>query len=190
MKKAVMFFATGFEEVEALMTVDLLRRGGVDIKMASVTDAMTVTGSHDIQVGMDTTLAQLDMEEMDAVIIPGGMPGTNNLGASERVCQVLKDMNQKGKLVAAICAAPSVLGACGILKGKRATCYPGFEEKLEGAEFVDEMAVVDENVVTSRGLGTSMEFGLALVEQLVSTEKAEEVRKSIVFKYEQEKERK
>ncbi len=183
MKQTVMLFATGFEEVEALMTVDLLRRGGVDVKLASITEDMTVCGSHSIQVGMDTTLAQVDMKQMDAVLIPGGMPGTRNLGKDDAVCQALIDMNGEGKLVGAICAAPSVLGACGILDGKRATCYPGYEDQLGGGIFVDEMVVADGNVVTSRGLGTSMEFGFKLLELLVSKEKAEEVRESIVFKY-------
>ena len=183
MKQTVMLFATGFEEVEALMTVDLLRRGGVDVKLASITGDMTVCGSHSIQVGMDTTLAQVDMKQMDAVLIPGGMPGTRTLGKDDAVCQALIDMNGEGKLVGAICAAPSVLGACGILDGKRATCYPGYEDQLGGGIFVDEMVVADGNVVTSRGLGTSMEFGFKLLELLVSKEKAEEVRESIVFKY-------
>lgn len=183
MKKAVMLFATGFEEVEALMTADLLMRGGVQVQLVSITEETTVTGSHGIRTGMDTTIDKVDFEEQDAVIIPGGMPGTLNLGESAAVTEALKKMNQEGKLVGAICAAPSVLGQCGILKGKRATCYPGFEEKLTGAQFVDEMVVVDQNVVTSRGLGTSMEFGFALLEQLVSGEKAEEIRKQIVFMY-------
>ncbi len=183
MKQAVMLFARGYEEVEALMTVDLLRRGGVDVKMASITDEMTVCGSHEIRVQMDTKLADVDVDQMDAVIIPGGKEGTDRLGEDASVCQVLKGAFQAGKVVAAICAAPSVLGACGILEGKRATCYPGFEGKLTGAEFVDEMAVVDGNVVTSRGLGTSMEFGFALLEVLVSKEMAEKVRGEIVFKF-------
>lgn len=183
MKQAVMLFATGFEEVEALMTVDILRRGGVEVKLASITEDMTVCGSHGIQVGMDTTLAQTELNGMDAILLPGGMPGTLNLGKDEAVCRAVKQMYEAGKIVGAICAAPSVLGACGILEGRRATCYPGFEDKLTGAEFVDEMAVVDGNVVTSRGLGTSMEFGFTLLSLLGSQEKSEEIRRSIVFPY-------
>ena len=178
-----MLFAEGFEEVEALMTVHILMRGGVDVKLVSVTGEKQVTGSHGIMVGMDITIEEVVYDDQDAVVIPGGMPGTLNLGKSEAVTTALKQMNEAGKIVGAICAAPSVLGACGILQGKRATCYPGFEEKLTGARFVDEMAVVDGNVVTSRGLGTSMEFGFALLEQLVSEEKANEVREQIVFQY-------
>lgn len=183
MKQAVMLFAEGYEEVEALMTVDILMRGGVDIKLVSITDDMQVAGSHGITVGMDMTMKQVDFDEQDAVIIPGGMPGTKNLGECEAVTETLKNANVAGKIVGAICAAPSVLGTCGILEGKKATCYPGFEDMLTGAEFVDEMAVTDGNVVTSRGLGTAMEFGFALLELLVSKEKAEEIRQQIVFKY-------
>lgn len=183
MKKAVMLFAEGFEEVEALMTADLLMRGGVQVQLVSITEEMTVTGSHGIRTGMDTTIDKVDLKEQDAVIIPGGMPGTINLGESDAVAEVLKEMNRQGKLVGAICAAPSVLGKCGILEGKKATCYPGYEEKMTGAEFVNEMVVVDGNVVTSRGLGTSMEFGFGILELLISKEKAEEVRKQIVFMY-------
>lgn len=183
MKKAIMLFADGYEEVEALMTADLLRRGGVDLKLVSITDQMEVTGSHKITVMMDLTLGEIDLDEMDAVILPGGMPGTTNLKKNYVVREVLKQMNDAGKIVAAICAAPSVLGFCGILEGRKATCYPGYEDQLKGAEFVDEMAVIDENIITSRGLGTSMEFGFALIKQLVSEEKAEEIRRQIVFKY-------
>lgn len=183
MKHAVMLFANGYEEVEALMTVDLLRRGGVDVRLASITEEMTVEGSHGIRVEMDTTLADTDLTAMDAILIPGGIPGTPNLAADEKVCQALKEMFRAGKIVGAICAAPSVLGACGILEGKKATCYPGFEDKLTGAEFVDEMVVADGNVVTSRGLGTSMEFGFKLLEILESKETSDRVREAIVFLY-------
>ncbi len=185
MKRAVMLFAEGFEEVEALMTVDLLRRAEIEVTLAAIeSKVQLVTGSHGIGVKMDGTLEQIEMREQDAIILPGGMPGTLHLGESSAVCKTLQEMNEAGKIVAAICAAPSVLGACGILQGKRATSYPGFEEKLSGAEVVtDQPVVVDGNVVTSRGLGTAMEFGFALIEKLVSEEKAEEIRNQIVFMY-------
>lgn len=186
MKKTVMLFAEGYEEVEALMTVDLLRRAGVEVILAAVQpDTTLVVGSHGIGVKMDCTLDEVAWEKQDAVILPGGMPGTRYLGDSQAVCDALKQMNEAGKVVAAICAAPSVLGRCGILEGKKATCYPGFEEALTGATIrQDQPAVVDGNVVTSRGLGTSMEFGFALIEKLLSQDKAEEIRSQIVFMYE------
>ena len=183
MKKAVMLFANGYEEVEALMTVDLLKRAGVDIRLVSINDDMTVTGSHGISVAMDTKLSRIQLKEEDAIIIPGGMPGTMNLGVDVAVTGALKQMNRDGKIVAAICAAPSVLDKCGILEGKKATCYPGFEDKLTGAEIVNKAVVTDGNVITSRGLGTSMEFGFELIKKLISEEKAEEVREQIVFMY-------
>nr|MBP3599217.1 DJ-1/PfpI family protein [Eubacterium sp.] len=185
MKKVVMLFAEGFEEVEALMTVDLLRRAEVEVTMASVEDGMEqVMGSHGIGITMDGNMNEVNWEQQDAVILPGGMPGTLHLGDSEAVCEMVKKMNAEGKIVAAICAAPSVLGACGVLEGKRATSYPGFEEKLTGATVVtDQPVVADGNVITSRGLGTSMEFGFKLIELLVSKEKAEEIRQQIIFMY-------
>ena len=183
MKKAVMLFANGYEEVEALMTVDLLKRAGVDIRLVSINDDMTVTGSHGISVTMDTKLSRIQLKEEDAIIIPGGMPGTMNLGVYVAVTGALKQMNRDGKIVAAICAAPSVLGKCGILEGKKATCYPGFEDKLIGAEIVNKAVVTDGNIITSRGLGTSMEFGFELIKKLISEEKAEDVREQIVFMY-------
>ncbi len=183
MKQVVMLFATGYEEVEALMTVDLLRRGGVEVKMASISDEDMVTGSHGISVEMDCCLGEVDLEMQDAVILPGGMPGTTNLMASKAVQATLQKMNDDGKIVAAICAAPSVLGQCGLLQGKEATCYPGFEDQLIGAKVVEKPVVSDGNMVTSRGLGTAMEFGFRLIEMLVSGEKAEEIRSQIIFMY-------
>lgn len=183
MKNAIMLFATGFEEVEALMTVDLLRRAEIDVKLVSTSGDSEVCGSHNISVGMDLSLDQVSLMQTDAIIIPGGMPGTLNLGADVAVTGALKKMHRDGKIVAAICAAPSILGKCDILQGLKATCYPGYENKLGGATFVDEAVVVDKNVVTSRGLGTSMEFGFKLIEILVSKEKAQEIRQQIVFMY-------
>lgn len=186
MKKAVMLFVEGYEEVEALMTADLLRRAGIEVMLAAVQDHTDfVTGSHGIGVKMDGALSEVIWDEQDAVILPGGMPGTRYLGDSKDVRDVLNQMHESGKVVAAICAAPSVLGRCGILEGKQATCYPGFEETLTGAKIIkDQPAVTDGNVITARGLGTAMEFGFALIEKLLSKEKAEEIRTQIIFMYE------
>ena len=183
MKRAVILFAEGYETVEALLVVDLLRRGGVEVTMASITEDEFVRSSHGVNVEMDAVLGEVDVLDYDAIILPGGMPGTMNLGVDVAVTGALKQMNRDGKIVAAICAAPSVLGKCGILEGKKATCYPGFEDKLIGAEIVNKAVVTDGNVITSRGLGTSMEFGFELIKKLISEEKAEEVREQIVFMY-------
>ena len=181
MKKAVMFFAEGYETVEALMVVDLLRRAGVTVTMASITDEKTVTSSHGVCVGMVAVLGEVDLLSYDAIILPGGMPGTTNLGESEAVKKAVLAMNEAGKIVSAICAAPGVLGKYGLLEGKKACSYPDHEVNLTGAEVSRDPVVVDGNIVTSRGLGTAMEFGLKLLEILVSPEKAEEIKGKIVY---------
>lgn len=181
MKKTVMLFAEGFETVEALMVVDLLRRAGVTVTMASITGEETVTSSHGVCVGMDAALDGVDLSSYDAIILPGGMPGTTHLGESEAVKKAVLAMDAAGKIVAAICAAPGVLGRYGLLKGKRACSFPDHEVNLTGAEVSRDPVVTDGNIVTSRGLGTAMEFGLKLLEILEGTEKMEEIKKKIVY---------
>lgn len=181
MKRAVMLFAEGFETVEALMVVDILRRGGVEVTMASITEEDYVESSHRVRVEMDAVLGEVDVLEYDAIILPGGMPGTLHLGESEAVKKSVLAMNEAGKIVAAICAAPGVLGKHGLLEGKRACSYPDHEVNLRGAEVSREPVVTDGNIVTSRGLGTAMEFGLALLERLEGREKAEQIKKAIVY---------
>lgn len=181
MKKAVMLFAEGFETVEALMVVDLLRRGGVEVTMASITEDEIVESSHGVRVGMDTVLGEVDVLAYDAVILPGGMPGTTNLGESEAVRKTVLAMNEAGKIVSAICAAPGVLGRYGLLEGKKACSFPEHEINLKGAVVSRDPVVVDGNIVTSRGLGTAMEFGFTLLELLDSPEKAEEIKGKIVY---------
>ena len=181
MKRAVILFAEGYETVEALLVVDLLRRGGVEVTMASITEDEFVRSSHGVNVEMDAVLGEVDILDYDAIILPGGMPGTLNLGASAIVNEVIKKFAAQGKIVAAICAAPSVLGGLGILEGKKAACYPGFEDKLKGAEVVFDQVVRDGNVTTSRGMGTAIPFALDLVSQLVSKEKAQELKKGIIY---------
>ena len=181
MKKAVMLFANGYEEVEALMTVDLLKRAGVDIRLVSINDDMTVTGSHGISVAMDTKLSRIQLKEEDAIIIPGGMPGTMNLGVDVAVTGALKQMNRDGKIVAAICAAPSVLGKCGILEGKKATCYPGFDKYLEGAEYTGNMVEVVDNFILGKGPGAAPAFGFAILEKYAGAAKAQEVKNGMLI---------
>lgn len=181
MKKAVMLFAEGFETVEALMVVDILRRGGVEVTMASITEEESVTSSHRVTVEMDATMGELDLEEYDAVILPGGMPGTIHLGESEAVKKTVLAMNEAGKIVAAICAAPGVLGKHGLLRGKNACSYPEHECNLIGANVSREPVVVDGNIVTSRGLGTAMEFGLQLLKMLAGQEKEEKIKEAIIY---------
>lgn len=181
MKRAIMLFAEGFETVEALMVVDILRRGGVELTMASITEDEMISSSHGVRIEMDAVLGEVDLSEYDAIILPGGMPGTLHLGESEAVKKALHVMNDAGKIVAAICAAPGVLGKHGFLEGKKACSYPSHEENLTGATVLRDAVVVDGNIVTSRGLGTATEFAFALLEILEGKEKEEQIKEAIVY---------
>lgn len=181
MKKTAMIFAEGFEEVEALTVVDLLRRAEIQCDIVSLSGSEDVTGSHGITVRADRSFAGTNFDGYDGVLLPGGQPGTTNLGNDERVLDLLRAFRDSGRLTAAICAAPTVLAGAGLLAGKRAVCYPGLEEKLTGAQAGTEPVAVDGSVITSRGVGTAIPFALALVAYLDSAERAETLAKSIVF---------
>lgn len=182
MKKIGIFMADGCEEIEGLTVVDIVRRAKMEIVMISITGKREVTSSHQVTFLTDALAAEVDYDTLDGIVLPGGMPGTLNLQADETVNKVIRQFAAEGRLVCAICAAPSVLGAAGILEGKWATCHPGFEEKLTGAKVEEKEVVVDGNVITSRGMGTAIPFALSLVSQLVSEEKAQELAQSIIFK--------
>lgn len=181
MSRACVFLAEGFEEIEGLTVVDILRRAGVDTQMVSITEERMVMGSHNIPVQADICFKDADFSGAELLVLPGGMPGTLNLGACKELTELLVQFYESGRKVAAICAAPSVLGDLGILKGKKAACYPGFEARLTGAEVVFDKVAQDGNVTTSRGMGTAIPFALSLVAQLVSEEKALELKKGIVY---------
>ena len=173
--------AEGFEEVEALTPVDLLRRAGVETRLVGVTGA-TVCGARGINVVTDLSMDEVDLAKADMLVLPGGMPGTTNLYADKRVTDAVRTMADAGKYVAAICAAPSIiLGGMGLLEGKKATCYPGMEEQLTGAMASTEPVVRDGSVITSRGLGTAIPFALALVAYFCGEKQAQALAKSIVF---------
>ena len=181
MSQVCVFLADGFEEIEGLTVVDILRRAGVETAMVSITENKAVTGSHGIRVEADVCMKDVDFADVKTLVLPGGMPGTLHLGACKELTDLLLQFHKAGKGVAAICAAPSILGDLGILKGRDAVCYPGFEDRLEGANVTQEKVAADGNVTTSRGMGTAIPFALALVEQRVSKEKAMEVKKSIIY---------
>ena len=181
MKKAIVFLANGFEEMEALGTVDILRRGGIEVTTVSITDNPVVTGAHNVPVTTDTTLGKADLAGSDALVMPGGMPGAANLNDSEPVKEALLQQYREGKIVAAICAAPMVLGGLGLLKGRNATCYPGFEPKLIGANVTGEAVEVSDNVITGKGPGLVMNFALALVAAIKSEAVAEEVAAGLLL---------
>ena len=173
-----LFLANGFEEVEALFTLDVLRRAGLEVKTVAVGESKTVIGTHNIPVIADIHESELDSIVPEAIILPGGMPGTTNLEESTTVVEAIHRAMQSDSLVCAICAAPSILGIMGYLKGKNATCFPGFEEYLDGATIKNERVVKDGNIITSKGMGCAAEFSLAIVEALVSKDKADEIARS------------
>ena len=181
MKKAFVFLATGFEEVEATGTIDVLRRGGIETTVVSITGDCEVDGAHGLALVADKLFAETDFADADALILPGGMPGSNNLNACEPLKDLLVKHYNEGKIVAAICAAPLVLGGLGLLKGREATCYPSFEPKLTGATITGEPVVADGNIITGKGPGLVFDFGLALVEALQGQAVAEEVAAGLLL---------
>ncbi|PXV62657.1 4-methyl-5(b-hydroxyethyl)-thiazole monophosphate biosynthesis [Dysgonomonas alginatilytica] len=179
MRKALIFLTTGFEEIEALATVDILRRGDVDVKTISLTDQKTVVGSHGIPVVADLLFSEADCSATDMLILPGGTPKIND---HEGLKKQVKAFSEADKDIAAICAAPMVLGGLGLLKGKSATCYPGFEKYLDGATLkTQEAVVVDGKIVTGRGPGLTFDFALQLLEVLAGKAKRDEVAKGLLL---------
>ena len=181
-----MFLANGFEEIEALYTLDILRRASVDVKTVAVTSDLPVgfaVGSHNIAVTCDITKDALPLtDEFDMIILPGGMPGSTNLDNDPVVDKYINLALNGGKFICAICAAPYILGKRGLLKGKRATCFPSFEKYLEGATVVDAGVVRDGNIITGRAMGSAHEFALAILEALKGKESANEMKKAIILK--------
>jgi len=179
--KVAVFLANGFEEIEGLTVVDLLRRAGIETQMVSITGSQRVTGSHKIEVTADFLLENADFGSFDMLVLPGGMPGTLNLEACKPLMEQLDAFYQADKWIGAICAAPTVFGHRGYLKDRKAGCYPGMEDGLLGAKVSFDSVNVDGHVITSRGMGTAIDFGLAIIEQLISKEAAEEMAKKIVY---------
>ncbi len=182
MSKVAIILANGFEEIEGLTVVDLLRRADISIDMVSISGSKKVTGAHHISVEADYLFEDYSFEALDMIVLPGGMPGTKHLLAHYELNEKLKEFHKNAKVLAAICAAPSVLGQAGILNGKKAVCYPGFEEKLLGANVCYDEVITDGTVITSRGLGTAIPFSLAIITYLCGKEVAEEISKSIIYK--------
>ena len=181
MRKAAVLLADGFEEIEALTVVDLLRRASVYVDTVSITDEYMVHGAHGINVQTEDLFDEVNFVEFDMIVLPGGMPGTTHLNEHSGVRRVVKDFAESGKYVSAICAAPGILGGLGLLKGKRAACYPSVEEKLSGAVIMKVPVVQDGNIITSRGMGTAIDFSLKLVEILTDKVKADELAESIIY---------
>ena len=173
--------ADGFEDIEALTPEDMLRRAGLEVLTVGITSKIAV-GAHGISVICDKLPEEIDLDMISTVILPGGMPGSLNLDASAFTDEILKSVNARGGRIAAICAAPLVLGRRGLLEGRRATCYPGFENELVGATVTDEPVITDGNITTARGMGVALEFSKELISLLVAKEKAEELSSAIMEK--------
>ena len=183
MAKVLCCFAPGLEECEGLVSVDLLRRAEIDVTIAAVSDERRIVGAHGVAIECDALLTEVDCSDFDALLLPGGMPGTENLFESEIVRALASDYAAAGRIVAAICAAPTVLGRLGLLKSRRATCYPGCEDRLFAAEAVDADTVRDGNVITGRALGAAIPFALELIAALAGADAAEKVKSSIVYNH-------
>lgn len=181
MKKAYLFFATGFEEVEALTVVDILRRGGVDCKTVSITGDYDVTSSHAVTIRADLLFEEQSPEDGDMLILPGGIPGTPNLKAHAGLDKLIRQYHEAGKYLAAVCAAPTVYGEKGLLQGRKATCFPGMESGLVGAEHREDKVVCDGQFITSRGMGTCIDFGLTLLAKLTDEANAQTIGQKIVY---------
>ena len=173
------FLANGFEEIEALTPIDMLRRAGIETTSVSITSENTVVGAHNIAVLADKTVYDITPDNIDAVILPGGMPGADNLNASQEVHAFIDRAVAMGKPVCAICAAPYILGEKGLLKDKKATCYPGFEKSLLGATPSDDGCIVDGSIVTAKAMGKAIDFSLAIIELLLDKDTAEKIKNSI-----------
>lgn len=181
MTKVYEFFADGFEELEAMAPVDILRRGGVEVVTVSVTGSRQVTGSHGVAMVADCLIEACDFGDAAALVLPGGMPGSLTLCRHEGLRAALVAQYERGGIVAAICAAPMVLASVGILRGRRATIYPGMEGHLDGAEYVERQVTVDGNVTTGYGPGAAYDFGYTLLAQLAGEEKAREVKEQMIY---------
>jgi 4-methyl-5(b-hydroxyethyl)-thiazole monophosphate biosynthesis len=182
MAKTVIFLAPGFEEIEALSVVDILRRSGIEIETISISKKLEVSGSHKIKVIADKLFDEVDYSQIDMIILPGGMPGTKNLLENEDLISLILKFNNEKKYISAICAAPMILGKLDILTGKRATCYPGYEQDLNGAVLSADKVVEAENIITSKGPGTAFDFAFRLVEVLLNKRTSDDIRKSMIIR--------
>jgi len=182
MKKVFIFLAEGFEETEAIAAMDVMLRGELDVTSVSVTGKLPVTGAHGIAVNADALFEKANLSSGDMLVLPGGMPGASNLNAHAGLKSALEQYAASGKKIAAICAAPLVFGGLGLLQGKKATAYPGFESTLKGATYVNSPVVKDGNIITGRGPGFAFQFGLAIVEELQGKAKADEVAEGLLLK--------
>ncbi len=178
--KIFLFLADGFEEIEVSATVDILRRAELDVQIVSIMQSLEATGAHGLKIMADSTFDTTSFEEIQMCILPGGMPGASNLYAHEGLRNLLLQTAEKQLPLSAICAAPLVFGRLGLLEGKKATCYPGFEEELKGAEIVKKPVVTDGLFITANGPGSAMDFAFAIVSRLCGEEKVAELKTAMM----------
>lgn len=174
-----MFLADGFEEIEALCPLDLIRRAGLDVTTVGVGGSL-ITGAHGISVKADITDSEFDGKDIDMIFLPGGMPGTLNLAASKTVTDAVDTAAREDAYIAAICAAPSILGDMGLLEGKKAVCYPGFEDRLIGAEIPDKRVVLDGKLLTAKGMGAALDMGMEIVKIFCGENTAKKLRHAVI----------
>ena len=175
------FLAEGFEEIEALAPLDILRRAGIEVEMVSITDNQVVRSSHGVYVLADRILPALDWDDAEMIVLPGGLPGSPNLDACEELRKGIMKLYGEGKPLAAICAAPQVYGHLGILKGVKATCYPGVETELDGADYTAARVEQDGQFITGNGPGAAMEFGYTIAESIKGKEAVLPLRKGMMY---------
>ncbi|WP_282035703.1 DJ-1 family glyoxalase III [Saccharicrinis aurantiacus] len=181
MKKVYIFVADGFEEIELITPLDVLRRAELDVVTVSISEKKEVTGAHNVTFLTDALFSDSKYSDAELLLLPGGMPGAKKLNEHTELKELVASFNKRGKTIAAICAAPIVLGGLGILKRKNATCYPGFEAELEGANITGEAVEVDKNIITAKGPGAAMYFSLAIVTKLCGEQKAIQLAKEMVL---------
>ncbi len=180
MENIAVFLANGFEEIEAVSIIDILRRANLEVTIISITGKTEVKGSHNIVINADLLFEDVNFNKVDMIVLPGGMPGAKNLNNHEGLKKQIIQFNQAGKPLAAICAAPLVYGQLGILKGKKATCFPGFEDYLMNANITNSKTQVDGNIITGKGAGVAIDFALKIVEMLRGKDIAQELAQRMI----------
>ena len=177
------FLAEGFEETEAIAVIDLLRRANFNVNIVSITEKTEVNGGHNIKVIADSTISKTNLNDADAIFLPGGGLGVENLSKNQKVLDIVKNFAQDGKYIIAICAAPAVLEKAGVIANKKVTSFPGMKEKLPSiASYLEDSVVIDGKIITSRGIGTAIDLGLKIVEIFKGKDESEKLRKGVVYK--------
>ena len=183
MAKVYVFLANGFEEVEAMAPVDVLRRAGIEVVTVSITGSEFVKGAHNVIIKADKVFTECKYDDAELVVLPGGMPGATNLNEHQGLRNLIIEHNLRHKKIGAICAAPLVLGGLGLLKGKKATCYPGFEKYLTEAEYTAALVTVDSNIITGEGPAASLEFAYTLLEQIAGSKHVAPLREGMMYNH-------